>query len=99
MVVIIHNGIGADVYGVYVGEKAQAGDDPLFTMIKILTGLVIVAAEISAAYAAHVTVVKRGSVKGDLFVAWLGHRASTYSDIISMNRSSRHERRKIFIAA
>jgi hypothetical protein len=63
MVMVRHNGIGADVDGEDLSKFLQAGDNPLFAMLVVFASERVLAPEKGSTHTAADTVVVRGGIE------------------------------------
>jgi len=80
MVVVAHDGVGAQINGKYGTQQLDAIDDPLSTMLKVEAGYRIRTAQESSSYTTRDTVVVGCVINRDLAVSWFGH-------VISLDRT------------
>jgi hypothetical protein len=74
MVVIGHDGVGADIDGEYIRQLLQPGDYPLLTVLVVLSGYGILSPKKGTAYAATYAVIVGGGIEGDELISGAGHR-------------------------
>jgi hypothetical protein len=73
MVVIGHDGVGADIDGEYIRQLLQPGDYPLLTVLVVLSGYGILSPEEGATYTTADAVIVGGGVERNELVSGAGH--------------------------